>query len=150
VGRRNHGHGLHELFREVFALRDALAGVMDQVHEQTGLSTPKRRALNTLQQGGPATMPDMAHALGVSRQFMRAVCNELLAEGQAEFVDNPRHKRSKLVILTEQGRAALERAQGLENKLIEGAVSDVPPERVDQARELLVRLRERVAKLAER
>jgi DNA-binding MarR family transcriptional regulator len=138
------GEALHDLFREVFALRDALAGIMDGVHERTGLSTPKRKVLQSLKQGGPQTMPDMAYQLGVSRQFMRAECNELLAEGLLEFEDNPRHKRSKLAVMTDAGQTALGRAQSLENEIIAGLVPDVDLDRVGAARELLALLRKAV------
>lgn len=138
------GEILHDLFREVFALRDALAGIMDVIHERTGLSTPKRKVLHALKQGGPQTMPDMAHHLGVSRQFMRAECNELLAEGLLEFKDNPRHKRSRLAVLTDTGRTALAEAQGLENRFIAGIVPEADQDRVNGARDLLAGLRKAV------
>jgi hypothetical protein len=38
-----------------------------------------------------------------SRQRMQRLADELAAEGLVEFVDNPRHRRSKLVRLTRKG-----------------------------------------------
>jgi DNA-binding MarR family transcriptional regulator len=40
-----------------------------------------------------------------SRQRMQRLANELAAEGLAEFIDNPKHRRSKLVRLTRKGDA---------------------------------------------
>jgi hypothetical protein len=37
------GSTLHDLFREIFALQAALAGIMDEVHARTGLGTCWRR-----------------------------------------------------------------------------------------------------------
>ena len=37
------GEQLHDLFHEVFALRDALSDVMDDVHERAGLRTAQCR-----------------------------------------------------------------------------------------------------------
>jgi DNA-binding MarR family transcriptional regulator len=36
---------------------------------------------------------------------MQRLANELAAEGLVEFIDNPKHRRSKLVQLTPQGDA---------------------------------------------
>jgi DNA-binding MarR family transcriptional regulator len=36
---------------------------------------------------------------------MQRLADELAAEGLVEFIDNPRHRRSKLVQLTSKGRA---------------------------------------------
>jgi DNA-binding MarR family transcriptional regulator len=38
-----------------------------------------------------------------SRQRMQRLADELAAEGLVEFVDNPKHRRSKLVQLTSKG-----------------------------------------------
>jgi len=37
------------------------------------------------------------------RQRMQRLANELAAEGLVEFIDNPKHRRSKLVRLTPKG-----------------------------------------------
>jgi DNA-binding MarR family transcriptional regulator len=40
-----------------------------------------------------------------SRQRMQRLADELAAEGIVEFIDNPKHRRSKLVRLTRKGAA---------------------------------------------
>jgi DNA-binding MarR family transcriptional regulator len=40
-----------------------------------------------------------------SRQRMQRLADELATEGLVEFIDNPRHRRSKLVRLTRKGAA---------------------------------------------
>jgi len=40
-----------------------------------------------------------------SRQRMQRLADELAAEGLVEFIDNPKHRRSKLVKLTRKGDA---------------------------------------------
>jgi DNA-binding MarR family transcriptional regulator len=54
---------------------------------------------------GPLTVPDIAEMRPTSRQRMQRLADELAAEGLVEFIDNPRHRRSKLVRLTEKGEA---------------------------------------------
>ena len=52
---------------------------------------------------GPLTVPQIAQMRPTSRQRMQRLADELAAEGLVEFIDNPRHQRSKLVRLTSKG-----------------------------------------------
>ncbi len=54
---------------------------------------------------GPLTVPQIAQMRPTSRQRMQRLADELAAEGLVEFLDNPRHRRSKLVRLTPRGDA---------------------------------------------
>jgi DNA-binding MarR family transcriptional regulator len=54
---------------------------------------------------GPLTVPQIAQMRPTSRQRMQRLADELAAEGLVEFIDNPRHRRSKLVRLTRKGEA---------------------------------------------
>ena len=56
---------------------------------------------------GPLTVPQIAQMRPTSRQRMQRLADELAAEGLVEFVDNPRHQRSKLVRLTPKGTRAI-------------------------------------------
>jgi DNA-binding MarR family transcriptional regulator len=52
---------------------------------------------------GPLTVPQIAQMRPTSRQRMQRLADELAAEGLVEFIDNPKHRRSKLVRLTAKG-----------------------------------------------
>ena len=52
---------------------------------------------------GPLTVPQIARMRPTSRQRMQRLADELLAEGLVKFIDNPKHRRSKLVQLTRKG-----------------------------------------------
>src|ERR671916_1485458 len=54
---------------------------------------------------GPLTVPQIAQMRPTSRQRMQRLADELAAEGLVAFVDNPKHRRSKLVRLTPKGDA---------------------------------------------
>jgi len=142
------GKEIHDLFREIFQLHGALARIMDRVHEQAGLSTPQLKIMRTLGREGPATVPDIAALLGVSRQFVQTVCNELHGRNFLGFSNNPRHKRSRLVNLTDQGRAAFHQARKNEHAFIERAMPGLNPVRVADTCELLATIRKAVQQLA--
>jgi DNA-binding MarR family transcriptional regulator len=54
---------------------------------------------------GPLTVPQIALMRPTSRQRMQRLADELAADGLVEFIDNPKHQRSKLVRLTPKGNA---------------------------------------------
>ena len=54
---------------------------------------------------GPLTVPQIAQMRPTSRQRMQRLADELAAEGLVEFIDNPKHQRSRLVRLTPKGDA---------------------------------------------
>jgi DNA-binding MarR family transcriptional regulator len=54
---------------------------------------------------GPLTVPQIAEMRPTSRQRMQRLADELADEGLVKFVDNPKHRRSKLVRLTAKGEA---------------------------------------------
>ena len=140
------GGELHDFFREVFRLQLLLAQMMDKVHVQAGLRTPQRRLAETLEQNQAVTVPAAADALGVSRQFVQIICNQMAAEGLLAFGDNPRHKRSKLIALTRKGRSALAKARRKEARIIEQVLPPLDREEVRRAISLTALLR---AKLEE-
>ena len=61
--------------------------------------------LRTLKMSGPCTVPQIARMRPVARQRIQRLANEMVASGLAEFVNNPAHKRSKLLCLTPTGEA---------------------------------------------
>src|SRR5262245_36479611 len=79
------------------------------VGQQTGLFTSWGAGtigfLRSLALLGPLTVPQIAQMRPNSRQRMQRLADELAAEGLVEFIDNPRHRRSKLVRLTRKGQA---------------------------------------------
>lgn len=74
--------------------------------------------LRMLVKDGPQTVPDMARSRPVSRQHCQTIANALEAQGYVEFVDNPKHKKSKLVRATRRGR---ERFQSMRKQFLVAA-----------------------------
>ena len=60
--------------------------------------------LHSLAVDGAQTVPQLARARPVSRQHIQQIANEAEADGLIAFIDNPAHKKSKLVSLTDAGR----------------------------------------------
>ena len=71
--------------------------------------------MRSLAELGPLTVPQIAQMRPTSRQRMQRLADELDDEGLVEFIDNPKHRRSKLVRLTRKGDA---RYRELESRLL--------------------------------
>ena len=56
----------------------------------------------------PHTVPQIARVLGVTRQNVQRIADLLVADGSAEYQDNPDHRSSPHLILTKCGRVALD------------------------------------------
>ncbi|MCS0604382.1 MarR family transcriptional regulator [Streptomyces sp. LP11] len=55
----------------------------------------------------PLPVPRAARRLGVTRQGVQRLANELVRDGLAEFRDNPDHRTSPLLALTDSGQRTL-------------------------------------------
>ena len=111
------------------------------------LAAPEGRLLHCLQQFGPQTVPQIARANATSRQNVQIQVNRLIAGGWLELTTNPAHKRSALVCLTRQGRAALASTVDKDSKFIEALRSRFPDFDPGATTALLQDLRERLSKL---
>src|SRR5262245_57558648 len=82
---------------------------MRAVGQKTGLITSWGGGafgfMRSLARLGPLTVPQIAQMRPTSRQRMQRLADELATEGLVRFVDNPKHRRSKLVQLTRKGHA---------------------------------------------
>lgn len=133
---------LLELFDETVALFHRLRAVAETVHEQGTLTAARRGVLRSLRRAGPRTVPQMARERRVSRQHVQTLVNGLLKDGLVELVDNPAHKRSRLVRLTPRGDALISQMNRREDRLLADLEVGVPPGEIRQAARTLRALRE--------
>lgn len=89
-----------ELYFRLEAITQATAGFADAGGEFG--------VLRSLALDGPQTVPDIARSRPVSRQHCQTIVNGMKAQGFAELIANPRHKRSHLVRITKRGRSHLD------------------------------------------
>jgi DNA-binding MarR family transcriptional regulator len=75
---------------------------------QTVGQTQARWQVMSASSDRPHTVPQIARVLGVTRQNVQRIADLLVAEGSAEYQDNPDHRASPHLILTKRGRAALD------------------------------------------
>ncbi len=97
-----------DLFNETRLLFHALKHWAESLHPERGITVAMRAVLELLLLGGPATVPDMGRARGVSRQHIQQQVDGLLERGLVRRQHNPAHKRSTLIELTDEGRGFIQ------------------------------------------
>jgi DNA-binding MarR family transcriptional regulator len=114
--RQSVADAISELSVEVFRLNGELLAVGDALVADIGLTSARWQVLGAIALS-PAPLPvaHLARNMGLARQSVQRIANELESEGLLRFAPNPHHQRAKLALLTERGRrtydAAMERWQ---------------------------------------
>ena len=109
---------LHSLANSVRRTYNVMRHTADQLHEETGITAPKRTLLMDLRRYGPQTVPALAASRFISRQIIQTQVNELKKEGLVSSEPNPEHKRSMLIKLTGVGDGLLDEMIARENAFI--------------------------------
>lgn len=137
---------LSRLILATHRAHDALVSADDRLLSDLGLSHARARVLATLaEQDGPRTVSQLARVLGVARQGVQRLMDDLSAAGLVAFQDNPGHARAKLASLTERGASAHLEAQRRRTTWAEGLGAGLSPTWLEIGGELLGLIRKRAA-----
>lgn len=102
------GKALTDLILEVFRLNGRLLAAGDRLTRPAGQTSARWQVLGALD-GGPMPVSEIARTMGLTRQSVQRTADRLEADGIVTYLDNPAHRRAKLVALTEEGRSCLDR-----------------------------------------
>ena len=107
---------LTELILRIFRTNGRLLLAGDQLVAPLGLTSARWQVLGSIAAAGrPQPVAGLARDLGVTRQAVQRIANELERDGVIAFRSNPQHKRAQLVVLTDEGRTLFERASALQS-----------------------------------
>ncbi|MDO4884316.1 MAG: helix-turn-helix domain-containing protein [Rothia sp. (in: high G+C Gram-positive bacteria)] len=99
---------LSELVVQIFRVNGALAAWGDRFAAESGLTTARWQVLGAISMTKePATAPQIAERMGITRQGVQKQLNLLRNEGLVSALENPAHKRSPQYSLTEHGEQKL-------------------------------------------
>jgi DNA-binding MarR family transcriptional regulator len=98
------GHAAYQVLSGVRPLYLASARAVDESLRGTGLTVPLRAVLELVLARGPMTVPQVARDVGVTRQSVQALVDAGAARGLVTLTDNPSHRRSRFITVTEHGR----------------------------------------------
>ncbi len=130
AARERAAQELQTLFRETIALFHCLQTTAATVHGQENLTAGLRGVLVGLAQGGAQTVPQMARQRPTSRQHIQVLVNRLQELGLVLLEENPDHRRSKLVRITEKGERTVALIRDREDRLLALAAIPVSDEEI--------------------
>lgn len=133
--------GMTAVFNEVRLLNNRLIELVGALHRTTGISASQRAVLEFVRRDGPATVPTIARARGVTRQHIQTITNELRSLALVELQDNPAHQRSPMVALTEHGSDTIDAILERERMYLGRHVGGLDGSKIRDAAETLAQIR---------
>lgn len=105
VNRTSAGQAIEDLILEIVATFFLLRAEGMRIGVVSSSGEGYWSVLRLLKVNGAQTVPQIARYRYVPRQSVQKLANEMLEDGVIELVNNPAHKRSKLLRLTPKGEA---------------------------------------------
>ncbi|MFH0522177.1 MarR family winged helix-turn-helix transcriptional regulator [Streptomyces sp. M41] len=127
------------LIADVLEAAGALRRLGDQTAAAEGLTQARWQVLSVVSEE-PLTIPQAARRLGVSRQNIQRVANDLASLGLAAYTANPDHRGSPLLTLTPRGEESLARLNDRATTLHRALFAAIPVEEIRATRDSLRRL----------
>lgn len=104
-----------ELILRIFRANGRLLLAGDQLVAPLGLTSARWQLLGSIAAAEPSQpVAGLARMMGVTRQAVQRITNDLEREGVIAFHPNPHHKRAQLVALTARGRELFEASMALQ------------------------------------
>jgi DNA-binding MarR family transcriptional regulator len=116
---------IYELIWCTRRLFQQLRSTSDELLNGTGINASQRAVLEFLNQHQPQTVSNMAREKMVSRQHIQTVVNDLLQLDLVQAQDNPAHKRSPLISMTEQGKQLFKKTTREEMKVLDAMSAEL-------------------------
>ena len=92
----------------------------------------------------PLPVAHIARNMGLSRQGVQRIANELEGQRIVRFAPNPHHQRAKLVVLTEHGSTLFEAASSRQKPWATALGDDLSARTIETATKLLREVRSRL------
>ena len=136
---------IESLYAVIQQIRPAFRHISKTVEKTSsdfGLSIGTRAILEKLTVHGPQTVPALAKALDVERQYVQRNVNDLLDNLYVEKQMNPIHKRSWIIAITPEGYRKFNVLHSQEHQMLRSIAGQLSDEEIDNARHVLQLLSE--------
>ncbi|MFT4278917.1 MAG: MarR family winged helix-turn-helix transcriptional regulator [Rhodopseudomonas sp.] len=138
-------HPANALVLEVFRLNGALIRFGDALVKPLGLTSARWQVLGSVAHGrGTFSVARLADNMGLARQSVQRIVDELAEAGLVGFAPNPAHKRAKLVALTPRGERVFKQASELWAPVADAMIAGADPRQLRKTRDALIALRDRL------
>lgn len=145
--RTPQGEALTNLILETFRLNGAMLDAGNQLTKPFGLTSARWQVMGAIDLVGHSmTVAQIARRMGLSRQGVQRIVNELEKLGMLALEPNLDHKRASLVSMSEKGQKAIEQINAAQVTWINQLSEGLSEEQIKQASEILQSVREQSEK----
>ena len=139
------GEAVTALILDVFRLNGRLQLAGDRLVAELGLTSARWQILGAIAYAErPESVAWHARTLGVHRQGVQRIVNELRKDGVVGFQPNPHHKRAHLVVLTSKGQKLFEAAIALQVPWVNDLSKGMSPDDIATAQKVINLLKMRL------
>ena len=132
---------LLDLVPPIFPLNGLLIAEGDALTEKLGLTHARWKVIGAIALSNAGlTVPGVARVLGQSRQAVQRITDVMVVDGLLAYQRNPKHKRSVLITLTEEGNHVYNMLREQQDPWVMQNTQEIPIEELDQTLRLIRRL----------
>ena len=130
-----------DLVLSIFRLNGLLIAEWDALTEKLGLTHARWKVIGAIALSNAGlTVPGVARVLGQSRQAVQRITDVMVVDGLLAYQRNPKHKRSVLITLTEEGNHVYNMLREQQDPWVMENTQEIPIEELDQTLRLIRRL----------
>lgn len=130
-----------DLVLSLFRLNGLLVAEGDHMAEALGLTSARWKVIGVVALANSGvTVPGIARVLGQSRQAVQRITDVMEKDGLLSYEENPEHKRSVLVCLTDAGQDVYTSLRAVQDPWAIENTADVPVEELETSLQLVRRL----------
>jgi DNA-binding MarR family transcriptional regulator len=134
-----------ELILEVFRLNGELLAAGDALVGDIGLTSARWQVLGAIALSPvPLPVARIARNMGLTRQSVQRLVDEMKADGLVKHAENQHHRRAKLVLLTGEGEVAFRTAMARQERWAGDLAGGLSPDSIAAASATLRALRQRL------
>lgn len=146
AGHTRNGSALTELILSTFRVHGALLAAGDRLAHPLGLTAARGQVLGSVAGlAQPAPVAHVAREMGLTRQSVQRVADQLVADGLLEYQHNPHHKRAPLVVMTAHGQKVFARVTARQVPWVNDLARGVSSRDIGVAIDVLRRVEERLS-----
>ena len=139
------GAAFTELLLETFKLNGLLLLAGDRLVHHLNLTSARWQVMGAIDLAlVPLTVAQIARNMGLQRQSVQRLANVLASEGLVRYVENPHHRRAKLVQLTQRGQTTLKKVKQVQVEWANQISAGIPKRDLRQAVDVLRTLSNRL------
>jgi len=133
-GHTQEGTAMTQLILASFQLHGLLLAAGARLTHRVGLTSARWQVLSAVARSAePKPVAWVARDMGLARQSVQRVANDLEATGLISFLSNPRHKRATLLVITDQGLQAFKAVTELQVPWVNGLAEGTKVREIETA-----------------